>query len=92
MTDDELWLHTLCGKNGVSITDIQSSCLSDFRAQLLEWNAKINLISRKNEENIWRGHIALSLSMMFRIRFRSGMRILDLGTAPMIRPGARPAR
>lgn len=80
MTDDELWLHTLCGKNGISITDIQLSRLSAFRTQLLEWNARINLISRKNEENIWRGHIALSLSMMFRVRFRKSMRILDLGT------------
>ncbi|NUN69285.1 MAG: 16S rRNA (guanine(527)-N(7))-methyltransferase RsmG [Bacteroidetes bacterium] len=80
MTDEELWLHTLCGKNNVPITDIQLARLSRYKALLLEWNARINLISRKNEENIWRGHIVLSLSMLFKVRFRPGMRILDLGT------------
>lgn len=80
MTDEELWLYTLCKKNGISITDIEIARLSQFKTLLLDWNKKINLVSRKNEENIWKGHIALSLSMIFRIRFRSGMKILDLGT------------
>lgn len=80
MTDDELWLHTLCRKNGIFITDIQLSRLSRFRQELLDWNAKINLVSRKNEENLWRGHIALSLTMLFNVSFREGSRILDLGT------------
>ncbi len=80
MTDEELWLHTLCTKNSISITDIQIARLSAFKTQLLDWNKKINLISRKNEENIWKGHIALSLSILFKLRFRPGMHILDLGT------------
>lgn len=80
MNDEELWLYTLCKKNGVSITDIQIARLSAFKSLLLEWNSKINLVSRKNEENIWKGHIALSLSMLFKIRFLPGMHILDLGT------------
>lgn len=54
--------------------------LSMFKTLLLDWNKKINLVSRKNEENIWKGHIALSLTMLFKIRFRGGMKILDLGT------------
>ncbi|MCK9410404.1 MAG: 16S rRNA (guanine(527)-N(7))-methyltransferase RsmG [Bacteroidetes bacterium] len=80
MTDEELWLYTLCKKNGVSITDIELTRLSRFKQLLLDWNKKINLVSRKNEDIVWKGHITLSLSMLFKIRFRSGMNILDLGT------------
>ena len=80
MNEEELWLYTLCKKNGIFITDIQIRCLYSFKMLLLDWNKKINLISRKNEENIWKGHIALSLSMLFKINFRPGMKILDLGT------------
>lgn len=80
MTDEELWLYTLCKKNDISITDIEIARLSLFKTLLLDWNKKINLVSRKNEENVWKGHIALSLSMIFKIRFRGGMKILDLGT------------
>jgi 16S rRNA (guanine527-N7)-methyltransferase len=80
MNEEELWLYTLCKKNGMFITDIQIRCLYSFKMLLLDWNKKVNLISRKNEENIWKGHIALSLSMLFKINFRSGMKILDLGT------------
>ncbi|MFZ4622577.1 MAG: 16S rRNA (guanine(527)-N(7))-methyltransferase RsmG [Bacteroidota bacterium] len=80
MNDEELWLYTLCKKNGIVITDIQIRQLTQFKLLLLDWNKKINLVSRKNEENIWRGHIALSLSMLFKIHFRGGMKVLDLGT------------
>ncbi len=80
MTKEELWLYTLCKKNKIDITDIQLSRLTLFKTLLLEWNQKINLISRKNEENVWRDHIAISLSILFKIKFLSGQKILDLGT------------
>lgn len=80
MTDEELWLYSLAKKNALFITDIQLGQVSRFKALLLEWNAKINLVSRKNEDNIWRGHIALSLTVLFKVRFRPKMKVLDLGT------------
>jgi len=80
MNNEELWLYTLCKKNSVSITEIQIHRLTLFKNLLLDWNKKINLVSRKNEENIWRGHISLSLSILFKIQFRHEMKILDLGT------------
>ena len=80
MNEEELWLYTLCRKNGVLITDIQIRRLSLFKNLLLDWNKKINLVSRKNEHSVWTGHVAVSLSMLFKIEFRSGMNILDLGT------------
>ena len=80
MNNDELWLYTLAKKNGIIITDIQLNQLSSYKEHLLEWNAKINLISRKNEERIWKGHIVLSLTMLFVVKFQMPSRILDLGT------------
>lgn len=80
MTDNELWLHTLLQKNGIPITAIQLSRCSQYHALLRDWNSKINLVSRKNEENLWKGHIALSLTMLCKVSFRPGSRILDLGT------------
>lgn len=80
MTPDELWLRTLCRHNDVAITDIQLSQLSRYRELLLDWNSKINLISRKDQDRIWDTHILLSLSYAFLVRFPDNARVLDLGT------------
>ncbi|MGE5313444.1 MAG: 16S rRNA (guanine(527)-N(7))-methyltransferase RsmG [Acidobacteriota bacterium] len=80
MTSDELWLRTILLHNTVAITDIQLSQLSRYRALLAEWNRKINLVSRRDEDRIWDTHILLSLSYLFFIRFPDGSRVLDLGT------------
>lgn len=80
MNPEGLWLYSLCKKNDLYITDIEIERLVHFKNLLLEWNKKINLVSRKNEENIWKGHIVLSLSILFKIELRAGMKILDLGT------------
>ena len=80
MNPEELWLYSLCKKNDLYITDIEIEQLSQFKNLLLEWNKKINLVSRKNEKNLWKEHIALSLSLVFKIEIQPGMRILDLGT------------
>jgi 16S rRNA (guanine527-N7)-methyltransferase len=77
---EELWLYSLCKNNGIYITDIQIRLLSQYKTHLLDWNKKINLISRKNEENLWKGHIALSLTLLFKIEFHTELKILDLGT------------
>lgn len=47
---------------------------------LLGWNKSINLISRKDVENVWSHHILLSLAFLFKVQFGVGGRILDLGT------------
>ena len=45
-----------------------------------EWNAKINVISRKDIDNIAARHILHSLAIPPVVRFRTGAEILDLGT------------
>jgi 16S rRNA (guanine527-N7)-methyltransferase len=80
LTPDELWLSTICTHNKLAITDIQMQLLSRYRELLLEWNGKINLISRKDQEHAWDTHILLSLAHLFLVRFPGHGRILDLGT------------
>lgn len=45
-----------------------------------EWNAKINVISRKDIDNLEVNHILHSLSLAKFIRFTDGSRVLDFGT------------
>ena len=80
MTQEELGLYTLAGKNNVSITDIQLSQISRYVALLREWNKSINLVSRKDEENLWTNHILISAAFLFVLDVEDGSRMLDLGT------------
>ena len=45
-----------------------------------DWNEKINLISRKDIDSLYEKHILHSLAIAKIIDFRSGTRILDVGT------------
>jgi len=62
------------------ITTEQESLLNAFAEHIVEWNDKINLISRKDIENIHRHHILHSLMIMKMIKFKEAAEILDLGT------------
>ncbi len=45
-----------------------------------EWNAQINVISRKDTENFYERHVLHSLAIAKIISFKEGTRILDVGT------------
>lgn len=45
-----------------------------------EWNAKINVISRKDIGNLYEHHVLHSLGIAKVIRFSPGTKIMDLGT------------
>ena len=55
----------------------QFEALQDLYA---DWNAKINVISRKDIGNLYEHHVLHSLGIAKVIRFREGTRIMDLGT------------
>ena len=54
--------------------------LQQFKKLFLEWNEKINLISRKDTEAFEIKHVLHSLSITRFIRFDDGAKVLDLGT------------
>jgi 16S rRNA (guanine527-N7)-methyltransferase len=45
-----------------------------------DWNAKINVISRKDIDNLYVHHVLHSLAIAKVISFRAGTQVLDLGT------------
>ncbi len=45
-----------------------------------EWNERINLISRKDMENLYERHILHSLGIAKVVAFKKGTRIVDVGT------------
>ncbi len=45
-----------------------------------DWNAKINVISRKDIDNLYEHHVLHSLAIARMLRFKPSTRILDFGT------------
>jgi 16S rRNA (guanine527-N7)-methyltransferase len=46
----------------------------------MEWNTKINVISRKDIENLYERHVLHSLGIEKLVRFRGSSTVLDVGT------------
>lgn len=55
----------------------QFSALGDL---YLQWNEKINVISRKDTENLYTNHVLHSLGIAKVMPFKPGTRVLDVGT------------
>ena len=45
-----------------------------------DWNAKINVISRKDIDNLYEHHVLHSLAIAKIVNFRPGTEVLDFGT------------
>ena len=63
-----------------NITDAQIQQLSALGALYADWNAKINVISRKDMDAFYEHHVLHSLSIAKVIQFVPGTQVLDLGT------------
>ena len=62
------------------LTDEQQRQFEALDALYRDWNAKINVISRKDIDNLYEHHVLHSLAIGKMIRFHAGTRILDFGT------------
>ncbi|WP_372931857.1 16S rRNA (guanine(527)-N(7))-methyltransferase RsmG [Mariniphaga sediminis] len=62
------------------LTPEQTAQFKQMMPAYAEWNAKINVISRKDIEALYERHVLHSLSIAKFIRFRPGTKILDVGT------------
>ena len=74
------WLSAVCSANGLKLTEGQLALLETLSVRLLEWNKKINLISRRDEENFWSSHLLHCLALLFKVDVPVGSHVLDLGT------------
>jgi 16S rRNA (guanine527-N7)-methyltransferase len=62
------------------VYDTQIEQLQEYAALLLHWNRNLNLISRKDEENVWERHILHCASLLFNVSILSTAKVIDLGT------------
>lgn len=63
--------------------DINDEQRAQFRALgplYQEWNAKINVVSRKDIDNLYMHHVLHSLGIAKVVNFKPGSNILDIGT------------
>ena len=63
-----------------ALTEEQQQQLEMLDALYREWNAKINVISRKDIDNLYEHHVLHSMAIAKIANFRPGTKILDFGT------------
>lgn len=70
----------LINKYFPNITEEQHQRFAALDALYRDWNSKINVISRKDIDNLYEHHILHSLGIAQVIKFKPGTRVMDLGT------------
>ena len=87
-TEQTSSLPSAGGENGVKLllkyfpdlTEEQRKQFAALYELYIDWNSKINVISRKYIENLYEHHVLHSLCIARIIRFRAGSSVMDLGT------------
>ncbi|PTM09723.1 MAG: 16S rRNA (guanine(527)-N(7))-methyltransferase RsmG [Bacteroidetes bacterium] len=62
------------------LSDIQKKQFSKLFDLYTEWNAQINVVSRKDIDELYLRHILHSLGISKVIQFKNGAKIMDVGT------------
>jgi len=62
-----------------TLSDEQQRQFAALDALYHDWNSKINVISRKDIDNLYEHHVLHSLAIAKAIRFKPGTRIMDFG-------------
>ena len=63
-----------------NLTETQINEIEEFHKQIIFWNERINLISRKDIDNFIVNHVIHSLSISCFFNFNDNTSILDFGT------------
>lgn len=69
-----------CIREHFPLTPLQVQQFAALGALYREWNAKINVISRKDIDNLYPHHIIHSLAIAKVLHFQPGTTLLDVGT------------
>ena len=71
---------TIIQKYFPKLTELQVEQFAQLEALYNDWNAKINVISRKDIQNLYEHHVLHSLGIAKVVNFKDGTTIMDLGT------------
>ncbi len=61
------------------LSDTQLTQFASLKNLYIEWNTKINVISRKDMDNFYEHHVLHSLAIAAKFQFKKGMQVMDLG-------------
>ncbi len=75
---DEMGIQAV--KEHFSLTALQQQQFSQLGELYRDWNSKINVISRKDIDNLYPHHILHSLAIAKVLNFQPGTTLLDVGT------------
>lgn len=62
------------------LSDIQTKRFAQLQELYSYWNSQINVISRKDIDNLYINHVLHSLAIARAVTFENGSKILDVGT------------
>ncbi|MTK52571.1 16S rRNA (guanine(527)-N(7))-methyltransferase RsmG [Paludibacter sp.] len=62
------------------LTETQQQQFAQLQSLYADWNSKINVISRKDIDNLYERHVLHSLAIAKIITFRPGTTVMDIGT------------
>lgn len=63
-----------------NLTETQVGQFAQLEVLYNDWNSKINVISRKDIQNLYEHHVLHSLGIAKVVNFREGTSVMDLGT------------
>jgi 16S rRNA (guanine527-N7)-methyltransferase len=70
----------LFGRNGFPLDEARAGALLEYEKLLLEWNGRINLVSRRETSDLFLRQIVGSVAFLFGGRLATGSTLLDVGT------------
>jgi 16S rRNA (guanine527-N7)-methyltransferase len=73
-------MQDLIGKYFPGLTSFQSGQFKMLGQLYQDWNARINVISRQDIDNLYERHVLHSLGIAKVLQFKPGTRVLDAGT------------
>lgn len=71
---------TVISKYFPHLTGLQVEQFAQLEALYNDWNTKINVISRKDIQNLYEHHVLHSLGISKVVNFKDGTTVMDLGT------------
>ncbi len=62
------------------LTELQINQFKQLYDLYVDWNSKINVVSRKDIESLYEKHVLHSLAIAKYVQFENGTKVLDIGT------------
>ncbi|MBS1910755.1 MAG: 16S rRNA (guanine(527)-N(7))-methyltransferase RsmG [Bacteroidetes bacterium] len=78
MDATEFW--SICSTNGLVLSHEQIDQFERYVSDLLYWNERVNLISRRDTDSVWLRHILHCVAIAFTGELPKSGRVLDIGT------------